>query len=127
MKDKVKENKIPEDTLKEGEPHPSSRSAFVWFHENIVKDPIRYIQIVEAISSTALSGNRLAQICYGTLQRLDKGEPVSDRYLLGLCWFMRDIMDNEKPQEEESSPSQVSPEVEKPPAPKRGGERRARK
>jgi len=40
----------------------------------------------EALASTALSGNRLAEICMGTIDRLAKGEPVSDRYLLGLAW-----------------------------------------
>lgn len=100
MTDQVQDNT----TLGDKEPHPSARIAYVWFHESIVKDPMKYIQLKEAISSTALSGNRLAQICFGTMQRLEDGQPVSDRYLLGLCWFMRDLM------EEKYRDQGVSPE-----------------
>jgi hypothetical protein len=37
-------------------------------------------------SSLALAGNRLAEVCYGTLRRLIGGEPVSDRYVSGFAW-----------------------------------------
>jgi hypothetical protein len=37
-------------------------------------------------SSLAIEGNRLAEVCYGTLRRMIDGQPVSDRYLLGLAW-----------------------------------------
>ena len=43
----------------------------------------------ESLASTAIEGNRLAEICLGTIERLEKGQPVSDRYLLGLCWFLK--------------------------------------
>ena len=103
------ENKVQDDTvLKEGEPHPSAHAAYLWFHQSVVDDPIRYIHLKEAISSTALSGNRLAQICYGTMNRLEEGQPVSDRYLLGLVWYMRDLYDRVKsvpaPKTEATSP-----------------------
>lgn len=77
-------------TLKLEEPHPAAHDAMAWF--NLWRtDMTNYMLTREAIASTALSGNRLAQICNSTLDRLEKAEPVSDRYLLGLCWFLKDM------------------------------------
>ena len=55
--------------------------------------PVLVIQL-EAFSSCAIEGNRLAEICSETLDRLLKSEPVSDRYLLGLAWAMRSVIDD---------------------------------
>ena len=41
----------------------------------------------ESFASSAIEGNRLAEICSETLERLTTGQPVSDRYLLGLAWI----------------------------------------
>lgn len=79
-----------EATLEEGEVHPIAPSAMAWFREWKLLQGFNYGLVREAIASTALSGNRLAEICNSTMDRLEKGEPVSDRYLLGLCWFLRD-------------------------------------
>lgn len=76
--------------LKEGEAHPASYHA------------LEYIKSIggenlcawrEVFASCALSGNRLAEISGETLRRLLDGEPVSDRYLLGLAWviFRKDL------------------------------------
>lgn len=87
----VIKGKIPTiSELREKEYHPAAESALVWFKEWQLADLQRYMMVREAIASTALSGNRLAEIANGTLERLDKGEPVSDRYLLGLCWFLKE-------------------------------------
>lgn len=80
-------------TLKPGEPHPSAHSALNWLKSVPYGDLVTY---QEAFSSCALSGNRLAEICSVTLGRLLKGEPVSDRYLLGLVWRIRDLRSQEK-------------------------------
>lgn len=40
----------------------------------------------------AKDGNRLAQVCEGTLNRLLSKQPVSDRYLMGLAWTLRDLV-----------------------------------
>lgn len=77
-------------SLHEGEFHPIAPIAMQWFHEWKLLQGFHYMTVREAIASTALSGNRLAEICNSTLDRLDVGETVSDRYLLGLCWFLRD-------------------------------------
>jgi hypothetical protein len=81
-----------EATLNLGEHHPAADSAMEWYKLWLVKTgPANYILTREAIASSALSGNRLAEICNGTLDRLDKNEPVSDRYLLGLCWMLKEM------------------------------------
>jgi hypothetical protein len=45
----------------------------------------------ESLASTAIEGNDLSEICMETLRRLVNGEPVSDRYLLGLAWMLRNL------------------------------------
>jgi len=84
---------MSETSLKEKEYHPSADSAMTWFKMFVASDTVRFLQIREALASTALSGNRLAEICLSTLDRLSSGRPVSDRYLLGLCWFLRDMIE----------------------------------
>ena len=79
-----------EATLREGEHHPAADTAMLWFKQFVLNDPHRYLLIEESLASVALSGNRLAEICLSTLNRLSKGQPVSDRYVLGLCWFLRE-------------------------------------
>ena len=78
------------DTLAIGETHPCSHSAM---------KSVGFFLTSEAIASTALSGNRLAEICFGTLHRIMKIEPVSDRYLLGLAWFLKELEEQRKENE----------------------------
>jgi hypothetical protein len=74
------------DTLKPGEPHPSTEYAL---HYISSLGHIELMKYLEAYSSCAIENNRLAEVCAGTLNRLLKGEPVSDRYLLGLAWSLK--------------------------------------
>lgn len=76
-------------TLKTGEFHPSANSAMVFVREQLSSPHIFYTK--EALASNALSGNRLCEICIETLDRVEKNEPVSDRYLLGLAWFLKEL------------------------------------
>lgn len=96
----IKKGNIPNQQtsgeLRDGEYHPAAESALVWFKEWQLKDLNRYLIVKESIASTALSGNRLAEILSETLQRLDEGKPVSDRYLLGLCWFLKEDYESQK-------------------------------
>jgi len=72
--------------LAPGEVHPSAFAA----HQFICAIPKTTLMLYqESLASVALSGNRLADICSETLRRLLDGEPVSDRYLLGLAWQLR--------------------------------------
>lgn len=77
-------------TLKENEYHPSADNAMRWLQDFILSNPVQWLQIKESIASTAISGNRLSEILMSTIERLDNKQPVSDRYLLGLTWFIRD-------------------------------------
>ena len=74
-------------TLREGEPHPSAKMALRWIMAR--QGSLGMAQ--EALSSCAIEGNRSAEICSETLRRLLNGKPVSDRYLLGLAWFLLEM------------------------------------
>jgi len=80
-------------TLKVGEPHPSALIALEFIKTISYTDLCLY---QGAFSSCAIEGNRLGEICAETLNRLLKKEPVSDRYLLGLAWAIRDMEDNKE-------------------------------
>lgn len=81
--------------LKEGEPHPAAFDAKQWILDYVRENDANAMpRRLEAFCSTGISGNRLAECCGETLRRLLHGEPVSDRYLLGLAWTMRN-MENE--------------------------------
>ena len=82
--------------VKKGEYHPAADSAMAWIKGYMVQHPAEYLMHKEALASTALSGNRLAEICMGTIDRLAKGEPVSDRYLLGLAWTIMKLANHEE-------------------------------
>jgi hypothetical protein len=77
-------------TLKPTEYHPAADSA----KRYIAKLGFEKIMLLkEAFASTALSGNRLSEICLETLERLTTGQPVSDRYVLGLAWTIKSMED----------------------------------
>lgn len=77
-------------TLAINEFHPAAHSALAY----VIKNGFKY---VECFASASLSGNRLAEICSETLRRLLNNETVSDRYLLGLAWTIKDIKRLNKP------------------------------
>ena len=72
-------------TLKDGEPHPSAVLALAWIRN---QSPENLAIWQECFSSCAIEGNRIGEICGETLHRIMTGQPVSDRYVLGLAWFM---------------------------------------
>lgn len=79
-------------TLAEGEAHPAAYDAKRWMLEYVGRHDAEVLpRLLESFCSVGLSGNRLAECCGETLRRLLNGEPVSDRYLLGLAWTMRDM------------------------------------
>lgn len=73
-------------TLNNGEPHPAAHDAMKWIKENISTKEL--LTTREAMASCAIGGSRLGEVCVGTIDRLINGEPVSDRYLLGLAWYL---------------------------------------
>lgn len=73
-------------TLELGETHPAAWQAQRWIAS---LHPLDLIKWQDAFASCSIENNRLAEICSETLNRLIKGESVSDRYLLGLVWVMR--------------------------------------
>ena len=73
-------------TLNEGEFHPAAHIA--WEYVKKFLADCNTFSLIETLSSTAIAGNRLAEVSLETLQRILKGEPVSDRYLMGLAWML---------------------------------------
>lgn len=73
------------------EPHPAAIEAFVWVKTKLTADPLAAMQLLESFASVGMSGNRTAEICGETLRRILHGETVSDRYLLGLAWTLRNM------------------------------------
>jgi hypothetical protein len=82
--------------------HPAADGAMAWLKGYMVQHPKEWLMHKEALASTALSGNRLAEICMGTVDRLAKGQPVSDRYLLGLAWTIMKLANHKEMEKTES-------------------------
>lgn len=72
--------------LKTGEYHPAASSAMAYIKSLSFEDLAIW---QESFASNAIAGNRLAEICSETLRRILTNEPVSDRYLLGLAWMIK--------------------------------------
>lgn len=72
-------------TLKPAEPHPAYVLALDYIQSIPYADLMMYR---EAFATNAIEGNRLAEICLGTLNRFLHNEPISDRYLFGLAWAL---------------------------------------
>lgn len=72
-------------TLQQGEKHPVSESAYVYL---CTLTPHELAIWQESFSSCAIEGNRMADILSETLRRFMFNEPVSDRYIMGLAFFI---------------------------------------
>lgn len=81
---------MTEKSLNENEPHPIAFEAQRWVAEYL-SDPKVLFMVKESLASSALADNRAAEIMLSTLERLLNSRSVSDRYLLGLAWFLRGI------------------------------------
>lgn len=78
-------------TLAIGEIHPSAQNAFIWIKDYLLVNSLDVFGLIEAFASTAISGNRTGEVCGETLRRIMHGEPVSDRYILGLAWTLMEM------------------------------------
>lgn len=73
-------------TLNVGEAHPPAYHA----HEYISGLGLKTLnEYLEAFSGCATEDNRIAGICAETLSRLLRGDPVGDKYVLGLAWAIK--------------------------------------
>jgi hypothetical protein len=82
-----------EATLEPNEYHPIANSAMAWYN-TWKMDTVKYMMTKESLASTALAGNRAADLCLSTMNRIEVGQSVSDRYLLALCWMLREMEDD---------------------------------
>lgn len=85
---------MSKDTLESKEPHPAVYTASKYVTKILNEQDSSLI--IESFASCAIENNRLAEICLGTIKRIKAKEPVSDRYLLGLAWALKDMEDTEK-------------------------------
>lgn len=85
MKDS-EDQEITRGTLDVGEPHPAAESAIKYLQGLGIEKLITHLS---AFSSCAIENNRMAEVCAETLHRFTTGKPVSDRYLLGVAWIIR--------------------------------------
>lgn len=74
--------------LREGENHPCAQDAFGYIKS---VPTLKLIEYQEAFASCGLSGNRMAEVCSGTLTRILRGDSVGERYVFGLAWAIRDM------------------------------------
>ena len=79
------------DTLNYGEAHPASCLALEYIRS---VPPVKMGLIRETLASCSVEDNRMAVICSGTLRRLDAGLPVSDRYVMGLAWAVKELAES---------------------------------
>jgi hypothetical protein len=73
--------------LADKEPHPSVEIARTFLLKKM-DEGLELYMWQEALASCAIEGNRLAEVCLGTLNRLVNKEPVSDRYFMGLILLL---------------------------------------
>lgn len=74
------------------EHHPAADLALEWIRNVSVMDLTLW---QETFTEGANQGDRLAEACANTLDRMLSGEPVSDRDLLGLAWVMSDCSERQ--------------------------------
>lgn len=67
------------------EAHPAASSALLAIASLSSKD---FAMWQESFSSCAIEGNRLAEVCAETLNRIRESKPVGDRFVLGLAWII---------------------------------------
>lgn len=79
-------------TLVGTEPHPAALFASDYIAQLGLAERMQWLEV---FSSLAIEGNRLAEVCAGTLRRIMDREPVSDRYVLGLAWTIRNMKKGE--------------------------------
>jgi len=75
-------------TLADREPHPAFASAVEWFQQQTPDDLAKWR---ESLASCAIEGNRLGEVCCETLDRIDKRQPISDRYFMGLILTLKHL------------------------------------
>jgi len=93
-------NEYENGVLNPGEYHPAADPAMAYIREQL-EDPEIFI-FAKSMFDLSILGNRTCQICVETLRRIQSGEPVSDRYLLGLAWILKEyneLKDNNRESE----------------------------
>lgn len=77
--------------LQENETHPVVDDAKEWLKWFIEDDPVRFFHISETLYR--IKDNRVVEVCAATISKLEKNTPVSDSEILGLCWFLKNMVE----------------------------------
>lgn len=84
--------KIERGALNVGENHPMVYVALKYIREHGGD----LFLLLESMSSCAIEGNKTAEICAETLNKLINEEPVGERYVMGLAWFIYQMNQEEE-------------------------------
>ncbi len=75
-------------TLKKGEFHPATKDA-TQIIAAAKTDPETWQLVRTKLEQDIERGDRFSEICLETVNRLDAGQPVGERYMFGLaCWLL---------------------------------------
>lgn len=74
-------------TLEPGEIHPMASYACSFIFD-VKKKKRTWKELISGLLYSASKGDRNANICLGTLNRIEKDEQVEHTYVLGLAWYI---------------------------------------
>ena len=77
-----------------GVPHPAAVSAYQFINELPLVELVMWQEIFASITLSS-EDNLLASTCSDTLDRIIKGETIGDRYILGLAWTVKNMIEND--------------------------------
>jgi hypothetical protein len=80
------------DTLEKGEWHPISGRVLDYINSFNIDELLILKNSINKIKHESGCSDKVTDVCMGTLDRIINGEPVSDLYLLGLAWFLMEIV-----------------------------------
>lgn len=75
-----------------GVPHPAAVSAYEYIEQLSLAELMKWQEAFAGIALTE-EDSLLASTCSTTLDRMIKGETIGDRYILGLAWTIRNMLE----------------------------------
>lgn len=79
-------------TLDSRENHPLVDNALDYLQFIRKHYPDKWLLLSKDIEMFAQDGEPLHQVLFSTIKRIESGKVVSDRYALGLAWFVRQFI-----------------------------------
>ena len=79
--------------IPKGKNHPLVYEAYDYIRDYIA-DYRKLVMLQESLSGNAIENNEAAVICLATLDLVIDGKPVGERYVFGLAWLIKRIVEN---------------------------------